>query len=327
MNRSISLRSFSILSTIALLGLVLLHGSLSAQEAETMADVTAPSPQSATTEHGTILTLWLPTAPFPHESRAEGHTYRGQHYPASEHYCDSSVHVFIPTGWRPIEGRVDVVFYMHGWWNNVEKATKEFELHEQFLASGVNAIFVFPEGPKNAPDSGAGRLEEPEAFAHLMRDVLEWLHTFEKVDAEARFGRIVLSGHSGAYRGLQHIARHGGLAGNITDILLLDATYAGLEDFANWLAAEPASRRLRSVYTEHLAEDNLELAALLRARGVEPVMAEATTPESEIPPAEAPAFLLATTQRDHNQCVGLFGPWLAATTLPRRGVESVQSSE
>jgi hypothetical protein len=273
------------------------------------------------------LTLWLPSAPFPHESRAEGHTYRGQQYPAAEHYSDSTVHVFVPIGYRPIDGRVDVVFYMHGWWNNVAKATEEFDLHEQVVASGVNAILVFPEGPKNAPDSGAGRLEEPEAFSRLMRDVMAWMRTFEIVDDEARFGRIVLSGHSGAYRGLQHIARHGGMAEHITDILLLDATYAGLEDFADWLSADPATRRLRSVYTAHLAERNRELAALLRERGVEPVMAEATTPESEIPPADAPAFLLATSQRDHNQCVGLLGPWLAATTLPRRGGDSVQSSE
>ena len=101
------------------------------------------------------------SAPFPHPNRINGHVYDDKTYSAQEHYSDSSVAIFIPKGFKPTE-KINIVVYFHGWNNNIDSACAQFDLIEQFCESDKNAIFVFPEGPKNSPDSYGGRLEEKD---------------------------------------------------------------------------------------------------------------------------------------------------------------------
>ncbi len=172
-------------------------------------------------------------APFPHSERAQGHHYRDAHFPFEKHYNDSSVAVFIPDGFQN-EGAVDLVFYFHGWGNHIEKSLEKFQLLEQFTASGKNAVFVFPQGPRDASDSFGGKLEEKNVFKNLVNEILEFLSK-ENIICDKKPGRIILSGHSGAYRVIAQILNRGGLTDKIAEVYLFDALYGQFEKFTRWL--------------------------------------------------------------------------------------------
>ena len=203
-------------------------------------------------------------APYPHPSRAQGHTYQGKLFDTATHYSDSTVGLVIPAGFRPAES-TDFIVHFHGWGNQVSNVIEHHELAKQLLASGRNAILVVPQGPKNASDSGCGKLEEAGGFERLIREVVAFLKASEKIKTE-RIGRIVLSAHSGGYNVTRAILEQGGLTQNITDVLLFDASYGGLEVFADWGAQK--NHRLLSLFTAHLASENFQLLTLLQKRGV-----------------------------------------------------------
>ena len=73
---------------------------------------------------------------FPHEKRAKGHTYEGKAYPADLHYRDSTVAIFVPKGFRAGDA-TDLVFYFHGWRNNVDDTFAKFRVAEQLAASSL----------------------------------------------------------------------------------------------------------------------------------------------------------------------------------------------
>lgn len=182
---------------------------------------------------GEMNILKLSTAPFPDKIRANGHEYNGRKYSVIEHYSDSSVAVFIPKGFKPKE-KINIVVYFHGWYNNIDSACAQFKLIEQFTACGKNAIFVFPEGPKNSPDSYGGKLEGKNAFKNLINDVMKFLIENKKLKSK-KIGDIILAGHSGAYRVMAYILMHGGLTKNISDVILFDALYAEAEKYVYWI--------------------------------------------------------------------------------------------
>jgi len=175
----------------------------------------------------------LSSSPFPHPQRAAGHTYNNQSYPAEKHYSDSSVAIVVPRGFTP-QQKTDLVIYFHGWYNNIDSACAQFRLIEQFCESRKNAVFVFPEGPKNAPDSFGGRLEEKDGLQKLVNDVLMFLKQHNKI-VITNIGNIVLAGHSGAYRVISFCLMRGGLTRNITDVVLFDALYGQTEKYAYWI--------------------------------------------------------------------------------------------
>src|SRR5215475_12051840 len=123
---------------------------------------------------GELLLAHLASAPFPHPQRAEGHKYKDQFFSAAEHYTNDTVGIFIPKGFRET-GKIDFVVHFHGWNNNVEGVLKRYQLLEQLIASGRNAVFVVPQGPCNAPDSFGGKLEDADGFTRFMNDVLDTL--------------------------------------------------------------------------------------------------------------------------------------------------------
>jgi hypothetical protein len=162
---------------------------------------------------------------------------------------------------------VNYVVHFHGHNNHVAKVLPEYKLLEHFAASKVNAILVVPQGPKDAADSGGGKLElDRNGFAKLITEVTEFLNAEGKLHT-TKIGKIVLSTHSGGYKVTAAILDHGGLADHITDVLLLDSSYGSLPWFAEWVKASP-SHRLVSLYTQHLAAANKELMGLLDTAGV-----------------------------------------------------------
>lgn len=187
------------------------------------------------------------SAPFPHPNRINGHVYDGSTYSAKEHYSDSSVAIFIPKGFKTTE-TIDFVVYFHGWNNNIDSACAQFDLIEQFSESNKNAIFVFPEGPKNSPDSFGGKLEEKDGLKNLIDDVLNFLKKKEKIES-TKVGNIILAGHSGAYRVISFCLMRGGYTNNITDVILFDALYGQTEKYVHWI--ENFNGRFINIYTEN----------------------------------------------------------------------------
>jgi hypothetical protein len=111
---------------------------------------------------------------FPDTARATGHTYNKVLYTAAVHYSDSSVLIAVPPHFKSGK-QVDIVFWFHGWRNNIDSAAAYFELLNQFMASNRNAVLVLAETAKNAPDSYGGKLEQETVFKNLLNDVLHKL--------------------------------------------------------------------------------------------------------------------------------------------------------
>jgi hypothetical protein len=216
---------------------------------------------------GQLILRPLHSAPYPHASRENGFKTRATTYPTSPHYTDSTVAIFIPPSYRPADA-VDYVVHFHGHNNHVAKVIPQYHLAEQFTEAKLNAILIVPQGPRDAADSGGGKLElDDGGFARLVDEITHFLAAENKIPATAKVGRIALSTHSGGYKVTAAILDHGGLPDHVTDVLLLDSSYGSLESFAKWAAASP-SHRLVSLYTQHLASANQELTKMLQAANV-----------------------------------------------------------
>jgi len=210
----------------------------------------AVTAQTLTTRYnqlGKMYLLSLSSAPFPDSAREEGHTYNNQTYSKQDHYNDSSVAVFIPKNFRKT-GKVAIVVYFHGWYNNIDSACVQYKLVEQFTAAQKNAIFVFPEGPKNAPDSYGGKLEQNDGLKNLLSDVTAFLVKQKEIKSR-KIGKIILAGHSGAYRVIAYSLMRGGVTKNVSDVLLFDALYAEMEKFGYWI--EKYNGRFLTIYTDN----------------------------------------------------------------------------
>jgi hypothetical protein len=197
-------------------------------------------------EKGEMIIAKLSSAMFPHAKRDTGYWYNGKNYAAESHYRDSSVAIFIPKGFKQGES-TNFVIYIHGWYNNIDSTFAQFRIAEQITDSKINAILIHPEGPKNAPDSFGGKLEESDGFKRLMDAVLDILVKDTKIKNK-NIGSIILAGHSGAYRVMSFILLDGGLTQYIKEVYLFDALYGQTEKFTYWL--DHSDGRLIDIYTE-----------------------------------------------------------------------------
>ena len=266
---------------------------------------------------GTMIVTTSDHAMFPHEKRAKGHTYEGKAYPADVHYSDSTVAIFVPKGFRASDA-TDLVFYFHGWRNNVDDTLKQFKVAEQLEASGVNAVLVLPEGPKNAPDSFGGKLEETGVFAGLVADVLGTLKARGLV-ATTKPASIVLAGHSGAYRVMAFILTRGGLTANVREVYLFDALYGQAEKFAHWIDRFPG--KLIDIYTADggTKDPSRDFMDDLRAWDIP----FAAVPESAVTPdlLKKNRLVFIDSPLGHDDVVaknGQLRTYLEASSLPRR---------
>ena len=206
-------------------------------------------PQSMTERYnhlGEMFVHGFSSAPFPDSTRMNGHVYDGKTYSFQGHYDDSSVAIFISKGFKQTDS-TNFVVYFHGWRNNIDSAYTEYNLINQFAESNLNAIFVFPEGPKNSPDSFGGKLENKDGLKILINDVVKFLMEKGKLNSP-KIGNIILGGHSGAYRVISFCIMRGGLTPNISDVILFDALYGETEKFSHWI--ENYNGRFIDIYTD-----------------------------------------------------------------------------
>ncbi len=198
---------------------------------------------------GQLIVTQFVSAPFPHPARAAGHKYQNLFFSAAEHYSNSDVAIFIPKNFRATD-KVDFVVHFHGWMNTVASTLTNYQLVEQFSASGKNAILLVPEGPHNAPDSFGGKLEDTNGFKNFMAEAVEKIGASGAL-AKTNFeiGNIIISGHSGGYHVMAAILDHGGISDKIKEAWLFDALYGGTENFVAWQKNE--NGRLLDIYTDH----------------------------------------------------------------------------
>lgn len=207
---------------------------------------------------------------FPHPSREAGHSYTEnaadsttrKFFPRHPHYDDSTAIVIIPRGYRLVHGGNDLIVHFHGWWNAVDSVMKSFGLVEQLLASRKNALLVFAQGPFRAPDSRGGKMEEENGLRFFVEEILQNLKAAQKING-TKIGRVILSAHSGGYRPTAFAVEKGGLAKNIRELFLFDAFYGQYEKFIPWLQLN-RKNHLRSIYTEHLADEHRDFMAMLQ---------------------------------------------------------------
>ena len=248
---------------------------------------------SATPGGGRAIFQPFDSAPFPHASRAGGHRYEGKFFDAATHYSDSTVAVYIPRGFRATAS-VDYIVHFHGWNNNVHDVLQRYRLPEQVDASGRNAILIVPQGPKDAPDSGDGKLElDQNGFARFMSDVSGWLARGGYVSTD-RIGRIVLTMHSGGYGGAGGVLTRGGMNDVISDVILFDSAYGYYDAFAGWTKAAP-DNHLLSVFTDDTSTGNTALMGMVQATQPNIFVRLGDTLTNAQLQTRAPTFILTTS--------------------------------
>jgi hypothetical protein len=277
------------------------------------ADPTASRPaiEWELTDEGETAFVLMESAPFPHSSRDMGFTNNNVTFPREPHYTDSTVGLFIPRGFR-LTPKTNVLLYLHGWGNNVRKAMAEFKLREQIAATGQNVILIFPEGPRDANDSGCGKLEDKDGLKHLVEESLATLHAAGKIKGN-EIGNVLISGHSGAYRGLACCVDHGGLDAELAGVCLLDAAYGNLDMFVNWVEKHPKGRFF-SIFTDHLSAQNVYLFTHVKKIDEHGKLAiDSDTTDDML--ARSRTLFLHTEKLNHNETVRWLERWLRTRKL------------
>jgi hypothetical protein len=177
---------------------------------------------------------------FPETKRLNGYIYDSNFYDFANHYRDSSVVMIIPDNFHELNDSVDLIFWFHGWHNNIDTALDYYHLATQFITARKNAILVLAEAAKNAPDSYGGKLEQRHVFKKLVGDVLEQLKANKIISPYSYAGNILLAGHSGSYRVIASILQNGGV--HIKEVDLFDALYGETNKFIEWLQTEKDTR-------------------------------------------------------------------------------------
>ena len=226
------------------------------------------------------------TAPFPYrgavpganrpfldagEPGRRGHVnFRGRMFLESKTFGDDRVLLHIPQGFDPNRPAVMVVFF-HGHGATLERDVRDRQrLPDQISAAGLNAVLVAPQFAFDAADSSAGKFWEPDGFKHFLDETAKKLATlYGDQRSAAAFANmpIVLVAYSGGFGPTLSVLARGGADARIRGLVLLDALYAGIDQFADWIA-DHRSTFFVSSYTPHTAHHNADLEHELNERSV-----------------------------------------------------------
>jgi hypothetical protein len=226
---------------------------------------TAPFPY-----HGTV-----PGAnrPFLDAGKPEerGHAnFRGRVFLESKTFGDDRVLLHIPQGFDPTRPAVMVVFF-HGHGATLERDVRDRQrLPDQISAAGLNAVLVAPQFAFDAADSSAGKFWDPDGFKHFLDETarkLAALYGDQRSAAAFANMPIVIVAYSGGFGPTLSVLARGGADARIRGLVLLDALYAGIDQFADWIA-DHRSTFFVSSYTPHTAHHNADLEHELNERAV-----------------------------------------------------------
>ena len=226
------------------------------------------------------------TAPFPYhgavpgankpfldagEPGQRGHVnFRGRMFLESKTFGDDRVLLHIPQGFDPNRPAVMVVFF-HGHGATLERDVRDRQrLPEQISAAGLNAVLVAPQFAFDAADSSAGKFWDPDGFKRFLDETAKKLATlYGDQRSASAFANlpIVLVSYSGGFGPTLSVLARGGAQSRIRGLVLLDSLYAGIDQFADWIA-DNRSTFFVSSYTPHTAHHNADLEHALAERSV-----------------------------------------------------------
>jgi hypothetical protein len=226
------------------------------------------------------------TAPFPYhgavpganrpfldagQAGQRGHVnFRGRMFLESKTFGDDRVLLHIPQGFDPNRPAVMVVFF-HGHGATLERDVRDRQrLPDQISAAGLNAVLVAPQFAFDAADSSAGKFWEPDGFKHFLDETARKLASlYGDQRSAAAFANmpIVIVAYSGGFGPTLSVLARGGAQERIRGLVLLDALYAGIDQFADWIA-DHRSTFFVSSYTPHTAHHNADLEHELNERAV-----------------------------------------------------------
>jgi hypothetical protein len=162
------------------------------------------------------------------------------------------IHVWIPANYDPATAAT--IVFVHGYWVHVDEAWDAYRLPQQFALSGINAMFIAP----SAPSAKWIRLAWPSLD--------DLVHTVAgSVNVPMPTKRLVIVGHSGAYRTLAVW-----LADPALDtVVILDGVY-GEYSFLPWVRSSPQHRLVNIVYETGSFSDYLhsQLPSTVRVSGL-----------------------------------------------------------
>lgn len=161
---------------------------------------------------------------------------------------------------------VDYVIHFHGHSNTVEKALNNHKLREQFSLSLQNAILVVPQGPVNAIDSSAGKLERSGGMKRMLTEVHHFLRKQGVIGSRQHLRRLIITSHSGGYRAAENCLKHGGF--EVSELFLFDSLYAGTETFFEWIKEGKGRRLVNIYYRDKPRARTRELGAMLASAGI-----------------------------------------------------------
>src|SRR5947208_17119571 len=78
---------------------------------------------------------------LPDSARAHDYSYDSISYSTAEHYSDNSVLLIVPKH-LDRNRNVNLIFWFHGWHNNIDTALAFYEIERQFMESKMNAVLV-----------------------------------------------------------------------------------------------------------------------------------------------------------------------------------------
>jgi hypothetical protein len=227
------------------------------------------------------------TAPFPYhgtmpgserpflnagEGGHRGHVnFRGRVLWEAQTFSDDRVLLHIPPGFDPTRPAVMVV-YFHGHGASLSRDVRDRQrLPQQITAAGANAVLVAPQFAVEAADSSAGKFWEPNGFKRFLDEAALKLAKLygdpHSADAFANMP-IVIVAYSGGFGPTLSVLDRGGVPrSRVRGLVLLDALYAGIDKFGDWIAHNRSAFFVSS-YTPHTAHHNADLEHLLDQRSV-----------------------------------------------------------
>lgn len=238
---------------------------------------------------------------FPETNRLNGHIYDSVLYDYPAHYSDSTVLVLVPDNFSPTKNNIDIVFWFHGWRNNIDTALSYFHLATQFIAANRNAVLVLAESAKNSPDSYGGKLEQAGVFQALVQDLMQHLKQNKLIRNKMKPGHIILAGHSGAYRVIAYILQKGGQP--VSQVILFDALYSETDKYLQWIKTDPAHQFIH-LFTNHgggTDEVSVKMMADLKTLQMPYLLAEEK--EMNTDQLSGQQILFIHSLREHNEII------------------------
>lgn len=138
----------------------------------------------------------------------------------------SDARLFIPDGWHPRDGAVDLIFHLHGTPTISEPA---------LVAAGWDAVLV-SFNRKGLSAAYSGPFSDAALFPKLIDEALEAVNE-RRPGGPFRPGRVVISSFSAGFGGVRELLKQPEAFDRIDAVVLADSLYCGY-------AGDPAEKRV-----------------------------------------------------------------------------------